>query len=1073
MKRLLTWAAAVAASLAVLFVVASALAWWLLDVDALVREQVAAFEPTIEAQVGRDVDLGEVSTRFFPTLGAEIEGIRVAGAEGSAPLLQVRSAGFDLDLLGAILSFGEQVSISAVYLDGLEVELVREKDGSLSIADILAHRAATAKEEPAAEDEGLDPAVVELLGRVDIGEIRLADATIRLVDRAAGETPITSVVQKIDLRASGVKLGETLRFHLQAAAFADERNVDLQAAVGPIPADLVFEGMLPLRDVRARIRKLDLGPALPYLPLDLRAAVVSADFKLPRLSPNEPAKLEGYVAVDGLHFEGGKPTDVRLDADLVADLQKMGATIQALRLSLGKAEIAASGALHDLGGTPRFENFVVRSGNLDLRAILDAFPMAADSLPPGTTVDGHATFELRASGTAAQQNLGLTVDLGEVDLLVPGTFAKPRATPFSLRVEGDFSESAAALRKANLRLDELDVDLTGTVSDFAAPTYDFSLAARPFSVDRLVRLLPQAAEQLRAANVRAGGKGSMSGHLKGSPGKLSANFDLGLQEIDLELPDTTVRGAVQMRVFANGDPAGKIQAGLRLDAGDSVIRIPETLQKEASTPFVIDVFAERDGERLGFQKFDVRLAELQLAAKGSIGGSGSALEVTLLPLDLEKLASTIPAIPAEKVRAGRVEGAVRVTGNPSQPASLVVDLHRFALQLGGSDLAATATIRNLEAPEVQARLTSRFLDLDELSPPAPEGEEAAPAEVEREDDPSLKALQVAATFQLDRVRMRKRMLENVRGRLTLRDGVLKVEETTFGLYGGTVRATGTEAAIWKGAMPFKARLAAENVDVARLVAGEFDTKDLLSGKANLDVQLDGEGFDMDALEQHLTGGWNFALQDGRLSVGSITSAVLGGVGLPPGVEKKKLADEGQLRDLLASFAVEKGKMNLTRPLRMQLDGSRVELGGAVGIGGDLFLDGNYFVTPQQVSRLTGGRCSIEKEAAVPLKVGGPATKPSVQPDAKALGVLLAKGCLSGEAKAVVGKLTGGAAAEAEKKIEDAAAQAKSQIDEAKAETQRQIDEAKAEVERKRKEAEAEAKKKAEEEAKKLKKRCGF
>src|SRR5690606_37830853 len=219
---------------------------------------------------------------------------------------------------------------------------------------------------------------------------------------------------------------------------------------------------------------------------------------------------------------------------------------------------------------------------------------------------------------------------------VPGTFAKPRATPFALRVEGDFSETTAALRKANLRLDELDVDLTGTVRDFAAPTYDFSLAARPFSVDRLVRLLPQAAEQMRAANVRAGGKGSMSGHMKGSPGKLSANFDLGLREIDLELPDTTVRGAVQMRVFANGDPAGKLQAGLRLDAADSVIRIPETLQKEAATPFVIDVFAERDGGRLGFQKFDVRLAELQLAAKGSIGGSGSALEVTLLPLDLEK-----------------------------------------------------------------------------------------------------------------------------------------------------------------------------------------------------------------------------------------------------------------------------------------------------------------------------------------------------------------------------------------------------------------------------------------------------
>ena len=55
-------------------------------------------------------------------------------------------------------------------------------------------------------------------------------------------------------------------------------------------------------------------------------------------------------------------------------------------------------------------------------------------------------------------------------------------------------------------------------------------------------------------------------------------------------------------------------------------------------------------------------------------------------------------------------------------------------------------------------------------------------------------------------------------------------------------------------------------------------------------------------------------------------------------------------------------------------GAEVELrsGGRstrVTLPGEFVLDGNYFVTPQQVSRLTGGRCSIEKEAAVPLKAG--------------------------------------------------------------------------------------------------------
>src|SRR5690606_6963942 len=103
----------------------------------------------------------------------------------------------------------------------------------------------------------------------------------------------------------------------------------------------------------------------------------------------------------------------------------------------------------------------------------------------------------------------------------------------------------------------------------------------------------------------AGGKGSLSGHFEGSPGKLSANLDLKLQEIDLQLPETTVRGGVQMRAFASGDPASRMQAGLRIDAGESVIRIPGTLHKEAATPLLVDIFADKRGERIDFQKFDV------------------------------------------------------------------------------------------------------------------------------------------------------------------------------------------------------------------------------------------------------------------------------------------------------------------------------------------------------------------------------------------------------------------------------------------------------------------------------------
>src|SRR5690606_14356042 len=119
------------------------------------------------------------------------------------------------------------------------------------------------------------------------------------------------------------------------AAFASRKNVDLSLAVGPIPEDLRVDGLLPLRDVRARIDGLDLAPARAWLPADLEAGVISADLRIPRLAPGEAADVDGHLAVAGLRFAGGEPVDVRLEADLVADLQKLDAEIDALRLRVG------------------------------------------------------------------------------------------------------------------------------------------------------------------------------------------------------------------------------------------------------------------------------------------------------------------------------------------------------------------------------------------------------------------------------------------------------------------------------------------------------------------------------------------------------------------------------------------------------------------------------------------------------------------------------------------------------------------------------------------------------------------
>lgn len=1078
MKRTITRLALVAACLVGGFAALGALAHWLVDLDALVQEQLARQLPEVEESLGRPIQVGDVSTRFFPTLGATIREVRVGpaadDADGASPL-EIGGVGFDLDLWGAIASWGQEVKIREVFLEGVRVHVERREDGTLSIADLLDR---PSDEEDADETEGVSPETLELLERLGLDVFRVSDARVQLVDHTAPGGPVTHVIDRIDFRAGDLRLGGTVDVRLQAAVFAQQQNLDLAFAVGPIPADLRFDGLPPVRDLRARVQALDLAPASAFLPAELEAGGFEADLRLPALAPGAPAQLQGHVAVQGLRFAGGQATDVRLDADLQADLEKLGVRIDTLRLRVGAAEVVASGALHDLGEAPRFENFLVRSKNLDPADLLAAFPQAAEGLPAGSRVAGPAALEVRASGSAQRQTLAGSLDLGQVDIHLPGLLAKARGTPFALRIDGDFSSTGARLRQARLQLDEVDLEVSGEVRDFGAPTYDFVIGARPFSMDRLARLIPEAAAQMQEAQVKAQGKGSLSGHIKGKPGEISANLGFALREMELDLPDTTLRGALEARAYVQGDPAGRLQAGLRIDGGDSVIRIPGVLNKAASTPLLLDVVADKRGERIDFTRATLRLAELEVHGKGALGAEGAALDLELQPLDLAKLATTVPAIPAERVAGAHVEGALRLQGDPAAPATMVAELRRFAMKMAGSDLQATATIRNFEAPRIEADLQSRFLDLDAL---LPEEEDETAEAAEREDDPSLRAISAVARFDLQRVRLRERILENLRGRLVLEDGVFRIEEGHFGLYGGRVDAAGTEMTIWRGALPFHARLNAKGVDVGRLLVGESARTPLLTGSGNLHLDLAGEGFSVDALAESLSGGWNLGLLGGRISTAPITSSILGGLAELPGITPQRLASEGDLRDLLAEFVVEGGRMNLRQPLRMELDGSRVELGGAVGVVGDLFLDGKYFLSPAVVSRVTGGRCRPESEMAVPLRIGGSMADPSISTEGGGLVAAVARTCLAAEAREAIGRMTGGAVQQAVDELdarrEAARQEAEAAAAAARADAERKAEEARQkardEAERARREAESKAKEKARDAGDSLRKKLGF
>ncbi|HEY3448607.1 MAG TPA: AsmA family protein [Myxococcales bacterium] len=1022
MKRVLKILGIGIGVLVLLVVVAAVLVALFVDLDKVVNDQIVKAKPKIEEKLGRKVAVGTVATRIFPVLGGSVADVAIAPdpthPEDDRPLLKIKSVGFDIALWEALKSRGKSIVVTDLYVEGLQVNLVRYKGGRLSYQDILDRQP---KEEPAAAAKGdskpLSPEVLEYLRAVSVDALRVVDAEIRLADH---DTPTGKLaedyVRKLNLRLNDLRLSDPIRVKLEAAVFAEKPNFELETTVGPLPQDLDFKGLPHIAGVKVRISDVDLGKVTPYLgpavPVKVASALLSTQWDVGEVSLEKPVTVAGSLAVRQLQLVGGQKFDLSLEAKAKADLKNIGMEIEKLQLKVGTVELAMSGALLDLAKVPRFKDFTVRSTTLDLDQLLAYYPAAAKSLPPGSKLEGIATLDARASGDAGKQTVVAGADLSALHVLIPGTFVKPKGTPLKLSVNGEFTASDANLRQLGLVLDELDLGVKGTVKNFDKPTLDLTLAAKPFSFDRIVRLLPQAGQALTEQNAKASGDGSIAGHVKGTLTDLDAAFDLSLTGVKLDIPDTHLDGALTVSVAVVGNPKRDLRAAVVVDADKAVIKIKDTLDKTAATPMLVQLDADRRGELVTLKRLSVLFAELKLDATGTfdLGKGTTALNVSMPRVDLEKLSKTVTAIPADKAKKAFFDANIGVVGNPNKLETMAVELTSLDVRIGRSDLQGTVKIANLVKPRAQIDVRSQLLDLDELQgsqaatkPAAPGGPSQPGPKTPPKDDPSLKDYRFTGKVDLKRVIVSKTELTDVKGDLELVDGVLTLKQCNLRAFDGNVSATGTRAEIWKGRMPFTANLTVKGLDMNKVLSSKTQYANSLHGKADLDLKASGEGFETAELEQKLLGSLRLGLIDGKLTKASLTQSVLGGftaLDKVPGVQTQKVAkaivSDNAIKNLAAAIDIRDGKLNLSKPLNLNLDGNKVVLGGAIGIGGKLFLTGDYYVPASLVNQLTSNKCKATSDLRVPVAINGTITAPEFRPNAEPVIAGLLQACLQGE-----------------------------------------------------------------------------
>lgn len=1048
MKRLFKIASTFLLVTALLFAIASFAAWMLLDLDKWMTTQLAAWAPKVEEQVGRKVSTGKVSTTFLPSLSARINHIELgpdAKVDGDLPLARLGAVSFEMSLWDAIVSLGKEVTVTRVAVEGLEVNVTRHADGSLSYEDVLARLASdAAPEEPEAEEapaEPLSAEVQEYLRGISVSEIRLT-GSVRFVDHAAGGTPVESQINDVRVMVSDLRLGSPARVAMRAAVFTPRPNFRLSFTTGVINEDLDTSKFADLTDVEANLTDIDLARLSPYLalPVKLAEAQLSMSFASPEVSATKPVQAKGKVSLSPLRIAGGERCDLSMELDASADPVALSADVKTFDVAWGKARLNVSGAFRDLAmSSPTFSGLKVVGSDLDLVAIRRCWPELGKSVPAELVAQGPASFTVEATGDINRHTLNAKVELQAVRTAWGTLFEKPAGEPFAFSVDGTFTANDAHLRSATLTLGELSLETKGTMTNFDEPMFDLTLAAKPFRFDSVARLVPGTREQLVAAGITSAGSGAMHGFLKGTAENVDTKLELSLADVGLEVPGTKLSGGLSFVVAAKGNPSADLDASLVFDARNAEIVVDEMVNKTKNVPLVVDLAVVRRGSRMDLPRFEVRFAELLMQAKGSfdLDAGTTNVAVDFAPLDLEKFAKVVPAIPASFAKGGVVKTKMSVSGNPNELSSVVLALDGLDVRLGKSDVKGSMRVVDLESPRVELALTSNLIDVDALFPPSDAPKEEAPGETEKvpaADDPSLKAYQFDGRVAVKRIIVQGRELTDFKSVIHLKDGVFVLEEGTFGAYGGRVVASGSEAEIWKAKMPFKGRLALQKVDVGALLANETKWAGVLAGRGSFDVDVSGEGFETSDLEKSLTGTIGMAFEEGRWSAASLLpklTTALEPLEKIPGLRLGKLTGSNAIRNLVGAFVVKDGRMTLEKPAQLMLDGYAVSLEGAVGVAGGLFLDATWSLPGSLISQLTQGHCKADGVIPVPMNIGGTLSSPDISVKGAQVVTSIAQACLTQKALGAMDQALGidvrQKAAELEQQAKDLAKQAEAEV----------------------------------------------
>lgn len=346
----------------------------------------SAVVPAAEKALNRDVELGDISVRFFS--GIVLHDLQVNDRGSDEAFIRAGRASLRYSLL-PLLSL--KIVINELRLEEPEIRVQRRPDKSFNFSDLI--KAAETGDRPAgpvgtvASSGGPPVSLFIDTVRIERGTVQVADAAV-----VPGKT-LRHRIEGLDITAGAISLDGAVPFELDClineAPLSIRGSLDATARTGR---------------VSVRLNSLDAVPFLPYIsgiPGQCTACAVSLDSDIEGGPETFAARgaltLENTsLVLDALPDAPVEQARIQAAFNVQADTKTSAVRLESLRLDLNGISVQAEGRIEDLDQTPRLA-LDVKLPSLDIPAALAALPEgfvpAADGLQPAGTLDVQARLE--------------------------------------------------------------------------------------------------------------------------------------------------------------------------------------------------------------------------------------------------------------------------------------------------------------------------------------------------------------------------------------------------------------------------------------------------------------------------------------------------------------------------------------------------------------------------------------------------------------------------------------------------------------------------------------------------------